>query len=219
MCTSQDDTTTQNEAEDCCAVGEGEPTTERQRTDWLDGNVLDQQLPAELRTTLGRFFGTDSVDTLGEWGNEIRRVTDGDAIDIDQLCHADAETNHWGEVDGKRYHFQCFYDAVLLAALEERPVDVHTVSPAGSVVEARAVGTDELSVTPEGAVFSLGIALEADQRSGGDPTLHDGYAAICPYVRAFPDRDAYQTWADDVPAATVATPLAGATGLATALVA
>jgi hypothetical protein len=94
---------------------------------------------------------------------------------------------------------------------------VHTVSPEGAVVEARAVGTEELSVTPQTAVFSLGIAVDAHEQSGGNPTLQDSYAAICPYVKAFPDRDAYKAWADEVAAATVATPLSGATAFARAL--
>ena len=93
------------------------------------------------------------------------------------------------------------------------------MSPGGTVVEARAVGSDELSVTPEEAVFSLGISTNAHEKSGGNPTLQDVYAAICPYVKAFPDRGAYEQWADTVPAATVAMPLAGATDVAGALVA
>jgi len=160
------------------------------------------------------FVGTASVDTLGEWATEIRRLTGGGAIDVEHLCHADGETEHWGTVDGERYYFRCFYDAVILAAAEERPVDVHTASPDGTVVEARAVSSGELSVGPEGAVFSLGLGTDAYERSGGDPTLQDGYASICPYVKAFPDRGAYEQWADTVPAATVAMPLAGATDVA-----
>ena len=93
------------------------------------------------------------------------------------------------------------------------------MSPGGTVVEAQAVGSDELSVTPEEAVFSLGIGTDAYGESGGNPTLQDGYAAICPYVKAFPDREAYEQWAETVPAATVALPLAGATDVASALVA
>ncbi|MUW14832.1 alkylmercury lyase [Halorubrum sp. CBA1125] len=219
MCDSQNDITTQNHAGACC-TGEAQTTSRGRTTDrWLDGSdVLDVPLPADLQSALGRFVGKESVDTLGEWATEIRRLTGGGSIAVEELCHASAETDHWGDVGDERYYFQCFYDAVILAAVEERPVDVHTVSPGGTVVEARAVGSDELSVTPTDAVFSLGIDEHAGERSGGDPTLEDGYAAICPYVRAFPDREAYEQWAADVPAATVALPLAGATDVASALV-
>lgn len=201
----------------CCGV-DAENTESKQTASHLLGEVtLDQQLPDRLQATLGRFFGLDSVETLNEWGEQIRRRTGGGSIDVDQLCHTDEESDHWGKADGERFHFQCFYDAVLLAALEDRPVDIHTVSPDGTVIEARAVGGEELTVTPETAVFSLGIAVDAHERSGGSPTLQDSYAAICPYVKAFPDREAYHQWADDVPAATVATALSGATAFARAL--
>lgn len=193
----------------------------RRRSDrWLGGSdVLDAQLPDVLQSALGRFVGRESVDTLGEWTAEVRRLTGGGAIGVEQLCHADEETEHRARVGDERYSFRCFYDAVVLAALEDRPVDVRTASPGGTVVEARAVGSDELSVRPPEAVFSLGIALDAHERSGGSPTVRDGYAALCPYVRAFPDHGAYEQWAETVPAATVALPLAGATDVASALVA
>ena len=220
MCDSENDTTTQADTRSCCESETPETDSERDTDQWIDEvDVLDAQLPDELRSALGRFVGEESIDTLGEWATEIRRLTGGGAIDVDQLCHTDTETEHWGDAGDERYYFQCFYDAVILAAVEERPVDVHTVSPGGTVVEARAVGSDELSVTPEEAVFSLGIGTDAHEQSGGNPTLQDGYAAICPYVKAFPDREAYEQWADTVPAATVALPLAGATDVASALVA
>lgn len=220
MCDPDRDTTTQDDTGECCGSGRRETDTGRTHDDWLDeADVLDARLPDELRSALGRFVGAESIDTLGAWAAEIRRLAGGGAIAVEQLCHADEETEHWGTVTDERYYFRCFYDAVLLAAAEERPVDVHTVSPGGTVVEARAIGGEELSVTPEEAVFSFGIGADAHERSGGNPTLQDGYAAICPYVKAFPDRGAYEQWADEVPAATVAMPLAGATEFAGALVA
>lgn len=218
MSNQQNDTTTQEETAECCELETGETDTRQTPDDWLaDSAVLDAELPPELQTALGRFLGKESVDTVGEWGEEIRRLTGGGSIAVDELCHASEETDHWGTVDGERYYFRCFYDAVILAALEDRPADIHTVSPDGTVVDARAVGSDELSVSPEEAVFSLGIATDAHEQSGGNPTLQDGYAAICPFVKAFPNREAYDQWAAEVPAATVAMPLAGATALATAL--
>ena len=220
MCDTQSDTATQVDTGDRCGAETQETDSERSSDRWLEGSdVLDAQLPDGLQSAFERFVGRESVDTLGEWVTEIRRLTGGGSIAVEQLCHANEETEHWGAVDGERYYFQCFYDAVILAAFEERPVDIHTVSPGGTVVEARAVGSDELSVTPEEAVFSLGIGIDARERSDGSPTVQDGYAEICPYVKAFPDREAYERWAEEVPAATVATPLAGATEVAGALVA
>lgn len=219
MSNRDNDTTTIDTTERCCGGNALETEPEGGYGHWMGETTLDQQLPDELRTALGRFLGVQSVDTLAEWGEQIRRRTSGGSINVEQLCHTDEETEHWGEMEGERHYFQCFYDAVILATLENRPVDIHTASPDGSAIQARAAGGDELSVTPETTVFSLGIALDAHEQSGGNPTLQDAYAAICPYVKAFPDRDAYHQWANDVPAATVATPLSGATAFARALTA
>jgi len=212
MCNSDRDTAT----DACCRIDASTTTDNATVARWLDEDGLDAQLPADLQQILGSFFDQGSVETLGAWAAAIRHVVDG-TIAVDQLCHADEPTDHWGEIDGERYHFQCFYDAVILSAIENRPVAVHTVSPGGTGIEARAAGTDSLSVTPENAVFSLGVGHDA-AAADGEITIRDAYAAICPYVKAFPDRDAYESWAETVPAATVATPLAGATTFARALV-
>jgi len=190
---------------------EGEP--DRWRPD--DG-VLETPLPPALRAALGEFVGREAVETLDEWADIVRRHTAGDEIRVDDLCHAPVATGHWGELDGERYDFLCFYDAVVLAALAEKPVDIHTESPDGTVIEARAVGAEDLLVMPATAVFSFGVAT--DPPGDGDPSVEDFYAAGCPYVTAFPDREAYERWAETVPAHTVAMPLAGATELAAALV-
>jgi hypothetical protein len=196
-------------------AGTGETTTSR----WITDPVLDADLPGDVRTTLGDIVGVESVATLEEWTTEIRRLTDGGAIEIDDLCHAETETPHWGEMDGERYYFLCFYDAVLLSALADHPVDILTESPDGTVVQAHATGTSDLRVTPPEAVVSFGVEREIEPPPDGDLSPEDLYAAVCPYVRAFPDRDAYEAWARTAPAATVAMSLSGATEVAAALVA
>jgi hypothetical protein len=181
-----------------------------------DGVGLDEPLPADLQSALGQFVGRDSVATLGEWVTEVREVTGGGSMSLEALCHTDEETGHWGEMDGERYHFACFYDAVIMAAIADEPVDIHTESPDCDVIEAHSLGGVDLSVTPESAVFSFGISTDVVTGDDG-PTLQDGYQAVCPYVKAFPNREDYEAWAETVDAATVAMPLVGATELARAL--
>jgi hypothetical protein len=184
---------------------------------WLDvADPLAATLPADVRTPLGRVLGDPPVATIDAWLTAVKRYTGGGAIDVESLCHADDGTPHRGTMDGDTYHFQCFYDAVALSALADEPVDVRTESPGGTVIEAHADG-DELDVSPDGAVFSFGVATDATPPADGEPTLGAVYGAICPYVRAFPDRAAYEHWAETVPAATVGLPLAGGTEIAAAL--
>ncbi|MDG5819494.1 organomercurial lyase [Natronococcus sp. A-GB7] len=205
----------------CCGgIENSSVESGRSSNQWIAGpSVLEAELPPELRSALGRFLGVESVETLGEWASEVRNRTGGGSITVDDLCLTDEETVHRGTVGDERYQFACFYDAVILAALADRPVDIRTKSPEGTVIEARAVGTEELTVRPSEAVFSFGIDdAVASPADGEDPSLERGYAAICPYVNAFPTRAVYEEWASNVTAATVAMPLEGATDLAAELV-
>lgn len=181
-----------------------------------ESDVLEADLPDDLGTALENLLGGETIDTLGDWIEAVRRRTGGGSIEIADLCHDSEGTGHWGDLDGERYHFTCFYDAVILAAMAEEPVDVRTVSPDGAEIEARAAGSTDLTVTPENAVFSFGVADGADPQNG-EPTRADVYGAVCPYVRAFPEPDAYERWAQSVPATTIAMPLVGATEVAAAL--
>lgn len=203
-----------------CGAGDEQRTADGPTADrWSPGPpVLDAKLPRDVQVGLGRVLGEEPVETLNEWAAEVRRRTGGGSFAVDDLCHADGGTGHRGEMAGETYHFLCVYDAVILSALADRPVDIRTESPDGTVVEARAAGTDELTVTPESAVVSFGVDADVAPPAAGDPSLSDLYAAMYPYVRAFPDRATYDRWAETVPAATVAIPLAGATDLAAALV-
>lgn len=197
----------QNKAYDVSSTPESRETTR-----------LDATLPPDLQSALQQFLGSGSVETLADWAAEVRRRTGGGSISIEELCMTSEQTDHWGSVAGDRYYFRCFYDAVILAALTDRPVDIRTESPSDSVIEAHAVGGADLTVTPEDAVFTFGIETPAEPPTDDGSTLEQGYTLICPYVKAFPCPEAYSQWAKRVPAATVALPLSGATELASALV-
>lgn len=179
---------------------------------WVES--LDDLLPSDLRDRLEAFLNADSVETLSDWGEIIRDATESDAIGVADLCHTSGQSSHYGVTDGERYDFACFYDAVVLAALEDTQVDVHTESPEGTTIEASVDEDGTVSASPTGAVFSLGVSETASGPDEGRPSNEQMYAAVCPYVRAFPDVAAYEAWATDVDAATVALPLDGATGFA-----
>ena len=201
--------------------GESESAAANDR--WLgDDAVATAPLPDDVRTAMTEFFGDASIATLEEWVDALRERTGGGPLEIDDLCHADGRTAHWGEREGTRYYFRCFYDAVALAELTDEPVEIRTASPDGTVVEARATGDGEVTATPSTAVVSFGVVPDDSAAGDGaeaEPTLEDAYAAICPAVRAFPTRNAYEQWAARTSAATVGVPLSAATTVATGLVA
>ncbi|WP_336326004.1 organomercurial lyase [Halovenus sp. HT40] len=199
----------------CCGTVT-ESQTESAGRNLTAENPLQAELPAEMSATLGQFLGRESVTTFDEWAAEIRQTVGG-SIAVEDLCSTEERTAHWAVRDGERQYFLCFYDAVILAALSEQSVEIHTKSPGGTVIEARAVGTDTLEVTPKEAVFSLGVEENAANLVDGNPTLEDAYGAVCPYVKAFPNADSYREWAEAVPAATIGLELDGATEFAAAL--
>lgn len=194
----------------CCKTptdGEHDHRNENRTDDdrWLGGtDVLDADLPAAFRAEMSGFLDRE-VTTLDEWVGALRDANGG-AIDAEMLCHADDETPHRATLDGETYHFQCFYDAVALARLRDGAVEIRTESPSGEVIEATSNGHG-IDPTPSTAVVSFGIERGA-ATADDEPTIAETYGAICPYVKAFPDREAYASWADTVEAETVAMPLA-----------
>lgn len=188
----------------CCKTPLGDENRKESER-WLGGaDVLDAELPTAFRAEMSQFLSNE-VATLGEWVAALREANGG-AIDAEMLCHAESQTSHRATLNGETYHFQCFYDAVALARLREGAVDIRTESPDGAVVEAHSDG-HEIDPTPDTAVVSFGIERSA-ATAGDEPTIGETYGAICPYVKAFPDREAYASWADGVDAETVAIPLA-----------
>lgn len=183
---------------------------------WLED--LEAALPPDVSHQLGTFLGRSPVETLREAAEELGALTGPEPLAVEELCLVDEPSAHRGTIEDTQYHFACFYDAILLAGIVDEPVDLQTESPESELITARVDGSEDLTVTPGSAVFSLGIGNDIDPPANDTPTLADGYQAICPYVRAFPDRSAYDRWAGSVPAATVAFPPGHAVDLAAILV-
>lgn len=177
----------------------------------------DELLPPDLQVALARFLGTDSVQTLRTWNRSLREIVGDGRITVDHLCLTSEETPHRGRIDGDTHYFACFFDAVILAALAEEPVEIRTESPQGVEITARVRDYTILNVDPPEAVFSFGIDRHVDPPEEEGPSFQEGYASICPYVKAFPTAEAYRTWATTAPAPTVALPLTAATDLARSL--
>lgn len=183
---------------------------------WIDDGALETELPEDLQEALGGFLGTEPIETLDEWVEEIHARVEDEAVAVEDLCHVDEESPHWGEVDGERYGFRCFYDAVVLSALTDSPAEIRTETPTGETIKAHADGVDKLEVSPPDAIFSFGIETDADGEE--EPSHEDMYSVVCPYVRAFVDKEEYEQWEENVEAVTVAAPLEDATELARRLV-
>lgn len=205
-----------SQADDCCEQcgAQSPPTTAGDR--WIgEQRVLSGSLPDDLATAVSEFYGVGRVATLDDFVDATRAAAGG-AIAVEQLCHADGETPHRATAGADTYHFQCFYDGVALAHLRSEPVSVRTVSPSGARVETKISSDGSVDVTPADAAMSFGIAPDA-AAGDGDPAPEDVYGSVCPWVRAFPSRDAYEGWAAAADAPTVGLPLPAGTPVAAAL--
>lgn len=181
---------------------------------WLGSEpVVDEPLPEDFRVATGAFVGAESVETLRDCIEGFQRLIVGE--DVEDLCHVEGSP-HRGVIDGETYCFKCFFEALVVAELKRARTEIRTESPEGTAIEAVASGHGDVTVTPEEAVASFGVTTEFEPPDDGIDV--DGSRVFCPYVRAFPDREAYERWADEVPAATVAMDFEAAIEVAKAFV-
>ncbi|WP_254822154.1 organomercurial lyase [Haloglomus halophilum] len=185
---------------------------------WLtERPVLDAGLPADLTTAATEFYGVGPVETLRDFAEASRAVAGG-SVEVTDLCHVEGDSPHRAVTGEETYSFRCFYDGVALARLQSEPVELRTESPGGAVVELEVAADGSVAVTPEDAAMSFGIAPAAGTLDD-DPSPEAVFEAVCPWVKAFPSREAYEGWAAATAAPTVGLPLAEGTPVAAELVA
>jgi alkylmercury lyase len=212
---------------DCCETTV-EQTTDSATTDdrWLAEDVMDAPLSPDMKRSMSQFFGRET-ETLDAFVVAIREVTggsggDGDGpLTIENLCHAGVETPHRATTADETYHFRCFYDGVALAHLADASVEIQTESPAGELIEMSVSPNGDIDVTPADAVMSFGIATAVEESiddTDAGPSIEEiAMQVMCPYVKAFSTRAAYEHWAESVDGATVGMPLAAGMSIAAAL--
>lgn len=201
-----------------CGGSSDERTRDETAADrWIDARpVTEGGLPADAARLLGRLYGADAVETVGDFVATTRAGAGG-AISVDQLCHVDDDASHVARAADETYRFRCFFDGVALSFLVDEPVEIATETPAGKPVDVRTTPDGEVESTPDGAVVSFGVGRDvaAPGDEGTEPA--DVYEAVCPYVKAFRSREAYEGWAAAVDAATFAMPLSAGLPIARAL--
>ena len=206
--------------EDCnctdLTVGEADERTEDSDS-WIgERPVKTARLPADVAGNMSRFFG-ESVEGFGDVISAIRNVTEGDGIDVDELCHVEGETPHYAKTADETYYFRCFYDGIALAHLVNEAVEIRTETPTEDPIEMQVSPESSIDVTPSDAVMSFGVATGRDIPAGDVPTAPEVYEAVCPYVKAFRTRGEYERWSNDVAATTVGIPLESGVPIAAAL--
>ncbi|WP_137284263.1 organomercurial lyase [Halorussus salinisoli] len=178
--------------------------------------VEDRRLPPEIGGNLKSLLGTDDrPETFGECIDALA-VTFGDdwPPDVTDLCHDD-EGHHRAETETDTYRFVCVLDAVLLPFLTDSTVEVRSEGPRTGTTVTSHVSQAGIETDPEDAVLSFGVA---PVDPSAEPTPELTYETMCPYIHAFPDRDAYEGWSESVDAPTTPLPLSDGFALARAMV-
>jgi hypothetical protein len=209
---------------DCCETTT--PSTDSTTADdrWIAEDVMNAPLPSTMTRSMSQFFGRE-IETLDAFVVAIREVTDGggdgdDPLSINDLCHTGVETPHRATTADETYHFRCFYDGVALAHLVDELVEIQTESPAGEIIAMSVSPNGDIDVTPADAVMSFGIATDVpsvDDTNAGPSIEEMAMKVMCPYVKAFSTRAAYEHWAESVDGTTVGMSLAAGMPIAVAL--
>lgn len=162
-----------------------------------DEGFFDRELPPELADRFARVGLAAAPTTFGEWialaGSSLASADV--SLGLDAMCTTDRD-RHEATIEGETRYFHCVLDTLLLPFVVDGPVTVRSESPSsGEVVEIR-VSRDGVTVSPEDAVMSFGIAADVDERADHAVDSELAYETFCPYVNAFASRQEYEAWAD-----------------------
>lgn len=165
----------------------------------------DIELPSDLAETVRRVGDRDEPPaTLEECFAVFETILDDQGVELtlDDMYRSE-RTRHAVAFGGTVEYVPCVVDALIVAlSVEERPVEIRSTPPDGGETVDFAVTDGSVSVTPETAVVSFGVAYE--DAEGDVATVKDALdeaSAIpttCTVINAFPDSTALEDWAVDV---------------------
>lgn len=174
-------------------------------------------LPPTVGDRLAAQYGAVSVGTAADWLDalfEAIEPTGGGSLDASDLCTTDDSPHVIASADGTQA-YRCVLDPMLVPFLTGDPGTVRSTCPTSDEAVAVDIADGTVDVTPETAVFSVGV----DPEPTVDPpyTPAETYGHVCPYANVFADEEAYDAWAAKTAAATTALPLEDAVAVVAGL--
>lgn len=199
-----------------------EATTDTIDVEPSDGNdYTDRQVPEEIAAALEAMGDVDGpTRTLGD----LLELADSDVFSPGELSPEQMlvteSSRHEVHLAERTVNTYCILDALVLAFLEDEPIEIETRPPGRSDTIAFTASRQGLTGVDERMVMSFGFSteLETERSAYEDKAPAEVQATIhelgCPKINLFPDREAYQTWAEQADAVTMPVRLAEALALA-----
>lgn len=161
------------------------------------------ELPPDVAEVFRQVGNRDTPpETLQDGFTIIDDVLDEEEIriELDDLYQAEP-TRHAVYIDDTIEYVPCVMDAMIVAlSLETRPIEIQSQPPSGGEPVQFLVTDEDITVTPESAVVSFGIAYEEADNSdlsevnkllNEEPTI----PTTCSLINAFPNSKTYKRWA------------------------
>lgn len=180
-----------------------------------------REVPDEIAAALSALAGMDETPTtLGAFDALTRTeaFSPGKAT-IDEMLITD-ESRHEVQLADRTVNTYCILDALVLAYLTDEPIEVTTRPPGLEETIEFTASREGIQGAEEEMVVSFGFstALPTDRQAYEDSSveqIHDTtHRYGCPKINLFPDEAAYEVWAREADAVTMALTLAEALGLA-----
>lgn len=197
-------------------------TTDTGTIEPADGDdYVDREVPDAIADVLKTLAGIDEAPrTLGGFAElgETDLFSPGEA-GVDEMLFTD-ESRHEVRLPDRTEHTYCFLDALVLAFVEDEPIEIRTRPPAADEPIELVVSSQRLQGAPEGSVVSFGFSSrlttelsDVEGRSRAE-LLDVIHRHGCPKINLFEDEQAYGAWARDADAVTMPLTLPQAYALA-----
>lgn len=178
-----------------------------------DSTMQDREIPSAVAERLQIVLRLNeppaTLDVVADTVSHIFEAA-GTSVEFEELCLT-GSSRHEARVGDDVHHFRCVLDTLLLPFVLEEPTefDIRSRSPVSDAVIEMTVGREGISVEPETAVISFGVAADVEPPDSAKEVVSGyGYETFCPYVNAFSSETEYDEWAAETPnAATMMLPV------------
>jgi len=162
-------------------------------------------LPRAVGDGFARLYESeDELATAADWVATMRATIErehGRTPTVDDLCTTD-DGDHAFVGSSGRQSYICVLDPLVYPFLTGDVGTIESTTPVRGTEVTFEITTDGVDVSHDEALVSIGVSNQVD--GVGETPIETVYQEVCGYIQTFEDRAEYETWAEDVDAATTA---------------